>query len=224
MRDRKHTAWRKNRRFGEIHGGRTRLRLADNVFRRVHSLKPPAPSEPLPVCIADNPSRDHFFPLDVDACAAALRALPERDRAGITHLWLRRPRGRARRHDQPLARYACGNGVRLVELFAWRHDRRLPWRGAVPTEREIRHWQRFGAVFAQDADGWFAEFPLAGLQRLFVHLLCHEVGHHVDWYRRHWSPPSLARCEEAAEQYAFRFTARGVQALRGDGDAWCEIP
>ncbi len=41
MQTRKHTAWKKNRKFGDVMGGRQRPKLADNIFNRQHSLTAP---------------------------------------------------------------------------------------------------------------------------------------------------------------------------------------
>lgn len=35
---RKETAWKKNRKFGDVKGGRMRPKLADNIFNRQHNL------------------------------------------------------------------------------------------------------------------------------------------------------------------------------------------
>ncbi|HEX3132222.1 MAG TPA: hypothetical protein VHX44_01425, partial [Planctomycetota bacterium] len=70
---RKETAWRKNRKFSDIHGGRTSLKLTDGIFRRVHALKRPAPGDQLPLFISENPSRDFFHPLDAEALRQELQ-------------------------------------------------------------------------------------------------------------------------------------------------------
>lgn len=36
--NRKETAWKKNRKFGDLHGGRMRLKCADGIFNRKHNL------------------------------------------------------------------------------------------------------------------------------------------------------------------------------------------
>ncbi len=36
--NRKETAWKKNRKFTEIHGRRTRLKCADGIFKRHHNI------------------------------------------------------------------------------------------------------------------------------------------------------------------------------------------
>lgn len=50
-------------------------------------------------------------------------------------------------------------------------------------------------------------FTLPDLRRFYIeHLLYHEVGHHVDWYRRYWSRANLRQVEEAADQYAVQWS------------------
>lgn len=43
--NRKETAWKKNRRFGDFYGGRMRLKCTDGIFKRYHDLLPPAEGE-----------------------------------------------------------------------------------------------------------------------------------------------------------------------------------
>jgi hypothetical protein len=80
--------WKKSRTFGDIYGGRMRMRLDDNIFRRAHSLKRPGISDELPILVQDNPSRDFFFPISVEEAKAAIEALPNDDHQGITHIWM----------------------------------------------------------------------------------------------------------------------------------------
>lgn len=116
--NRKLTAWRKSRKFGDIHGGRTRLRLTDNIFKRCHSLKKPSINDDLPILIEDNPSKDFFFPLSVHEVERALKALPEPDHKEITHIWLRRLKKSDYENGQtPLAEFICGSGVRVIILY-----------------------------------------------------------------------------------------------------------
>jgi hypothetical protein len=64
MRSRKHTAWKENRKFGDVHGGRSHPKITDNIFNRLHSFSRPGPHDPTPILVEDNPSSDYFFPLD----------------------------------------------------------------------------------------------------------------------------------------------------------------
>lgn len=58
---RKETAWKKNRKFGDVKGGRKRPKLADNIFNRQHNLKCPSNSDKTPIFIVDNPSKDFLL-------------------------------------------------------------------------------------------------------------------------------------------------------------------
>ncbi len=39
MQTRKETAWKRNRKLGDVKGGRTQPKITDNIFARVHSLQ-----------------------------------------------------------------------------------------------------------------------------------------------------------------------------------------
>ncbi|KAA3605546.1 MAG: hypothetical protein DWQ01_19715 [Planctomycetota bacterium] len=209
MRSRKHTAWRKNRKLGDVYGGRARPKLADQIFRRAHSLSPPGLDQQTPILIEDNPSRDYFFPLNGEECLQALKALPAGHTKGITHLWLKRqnPKG------SPLAEFICGRGVHLVVMYSWRKDMNL-WLGRrKPSGRVAKEYARFGAEPFYRKGGWHANFSLDNLRRYFVEVLFHEVGHHVDFFHRHWSKANVAEREEFADQYAMSFRPDGIQVL-----------
>lgn len=55
------------------------------------------------------------------------------------------------------------------------------------------------------------------------HLRYHEVGHHVDWYRRHWSKANLREVEEAADQYAVRFAKTATHVFNRLQKARAEV-
>ena len=85
MRHRKETAWRKNRKLGDVYGGRTWPKIADRIFNKAHSLAPPGPDQETPILIEDNPSRDYFFPLTGAETIEAVRsAVREEVRAAAT--------------------------------------------------------------------------------------------------------------------------------------------
>ena len=213
MRSRKHTAYRKNRKFGDVHGGRSRPKITDGIFNRAHSFSPPGPHQSTPILIEDNPSRDYFFPLSGRECVEALRALPNNDHAGVTHLWLRRPGATDRREGLPLAEFICGSGVRLIVMYPWRVDKRLCLGRRKPTGKTSNHYARFGASPFRERGWWFVEFSAFELRRFWVQILYHEVGHHVDWFRRHWSMANGRQVEEFADQYAISFTKTGTNVI-----------
>lgn len=215
VRNRKETAWRKNRRFGDWHGGRVRPRLSDGIFQRLHALHRPDAGDVLPLLIEENPSRDFFFPVDGAETLEALRALPATDTAEITHVWLRR----VRKTDYvagalPLASFTCGSGVRLITMYPWPLDRTLRLGRRKPAKSRVREYAKFEAEPVQEKGRWCFRFSEAGLRRFWVeHLLFHEVGHHVDWYRRRWSGANGRACEEAADQYAMTMSATATLVL-----------
>ncbi|WPH23473.1 hypothetical protein [Variovorax paradoxus] len=178
--------------------------MTDNIFARAHSLQRPADGQRLPVLLQDNPSRDYVFPVSVEEAAAALERLPAQHREGITHIWLR---GRTRHQagpDASLAEFICGSGVRVVVLYAWPADGVLTLGRRQPPRGEIAHFIRFGGVLRQTRGSWTISFEMAGLRRFYLeHLLCHEVGHHVDWFTRFWSKANAKKVEAAADQYAY---------------------
>ncbi|NQU48175.1 MAG: hypothetical protein HQ519_05965 [Planctomycetes bacterium] len=66
MRSPKHTAWKKNRKFGDFKGGRMRTKLADNIFHRLHSLSRPVAGQEVPKLMQDNPGADYYFPVSAE--------------------------------------------------------------------------------------------------------------------------------------------------------------
>lgn len=64
--NRKETAWKKSRKFGDIHGGRMRLKCADGIFNRTHNLLPPSEGQDTPIFIVENTSRDFYYPVTID--------------------------------------------------------------------------------------------------------------------------------------------------------------
>lgn len=208
------TPWKKSRTFGDIYGGRERRKFADNIFARAHSLERPSPYAELPILIEDNPSRDFIFPLGGDEVIEAIKALPNRDYAEITHVWLRR----LKKQDylggaQPYATFSCGNGVRLITLYPFPHDLTYAFGRKRPSNATFNEVSRFGGMINQVGKEWRATWSLNALRNYYAHILYHEVGHHVDWYRRQWSQANSKVLEEAAEQYAFAKTATARHAI-----------
>jgi len=165
MRSKKHTAWRKNRKFGDVHGGRTHPKITDGIFNRAHSLSPPGPDQQTPILIEDNPSRDYFFPLTGEEC---IKALPKRDQVGVTHLWLRRPGATDRREGLPLAQFICGSGVRLIVMFPWRKDMRLCLGRRRPAGILSKECAGFGTPAFRDREWWYVEFSMRDLRRYWI--------------------------------------------------------
>jgi hypothetical protein len=182
--------------------------LATKFFARAHSISRPSPRDELPIVIEDNPSRDFFFPLSGEEVVTALKTLPKRDYAGITHVWLRRGK-KADYLDGmlPYATFSCGSGVRLITLYPFPRDLIQGFGRKRPSNMVFNDAKRFGGKMRQAGKLWQCEWTHDSLRRFYAHILYHEVGHHADWYRRLWSKGNSQELEEAAEQYAFAKSA-----------------
>lgn len=212
--DRRTTAWKKSRKFGDVYGGRRFPKLSNKIFKRCHDLQRPAKSVELPILIQDNPSRDFFFPIDAHEACAALKALPEVDCSDVTHIWCRRMKEpEFSRDSQPMAEFICGSGVRVIVLYPWRKDMTLSWKRK-PSNRFLNEMRRFGFKIIQRRGRWLAQPTLAQLKLYCIQsLLYHEVGHHVDWYNRHWSKANSKQVEDYADQYAIQKTSTATHVV-----------
>ncbi len=214
--DRRHTAWKKSRKFGDVKGGRAWPKIADGILRRVHSLEAPSASDELPIVIEDNPSRDFFFPLSAVEVLAELQRLPKKDVTGITHIWLRRfKKSDYERGEMPLASFMAGGGVKAIVLYPWPVDLTLSLGRRKPTERTLRMYEPYSDRLVQTRRGWQLEFTESGLKDLYTELLLyHEIGHHVDWYQRRWSKANRRNLEEFADRYAYERTSQRCWTYR----------
>lgn len=213
--NRKLTAWKKNRKFGDIHGGRTRLRLTDNIFRRCHSLKRPEADEVLPILIEDNPSKEFFFPLTVHEVEEALKALPKQDYAQITHIWMRRlKKTEYESGKMPLAEFICGSGVRVIILYPIPKNMIVELGQGKPSARKLKELGKWCNDIYFKNGQWQVKWELPELRIYYINnLLYHEVGHHVDWYYRNWTKENSKQAEEYADQYAIQKTATATHVF-----------
>ncbi len=202
MRSRKHTAWRKNRRFGEIFGGRQRRRFTDNIVARAHSLPQPGPGEPLPIVIVENPSRDFYFPAGPDELLARLRRQPWRHIEGLTHLWLRR-RSTNRSEEDLLAAYVCGSGVAAIILYPWRRDGQMLLGPRRPTKGQLRRYARWEPELVATDEGYALQWSESALRDFYLEgLLLHELGHHCDSPSRLRNRAQARQAESFADTYS----------------------
>ena len=191
-------------------GGRMRPKLADNIFARAHSFQRPSQGDSLPIYIIDNPSRDYFFPIGPDEIRRELAHLPRKDWSEITHIWFRRfKKTEYEANELPLAEFSCGSGVRLITLYPW--PRSFEWihGDKMPSATISRILGRYGANISFRSGEWVSRWTEPTLKNFYIeYLLFHEIGHHVDWYSRHWSKANRRKLEEAADQYAFGKTTK----------------
>ena len=208
MQSRKDTAWKKSRKFGDIKGGRQRPRMTDNIFARAHSLRKPSSDEDLPIYVTDNPSRDFYFPIGESEVRKELVKLSDYEWEGVTHIWFRRfKKTEYEANELPLAEFCCGSGVRLITIYPWPIDLKLDHGSKKPSSRWLNVIERYDAKLSFQNDSWVSLWDETRLKDYYVEqLLYHEIGHHLDWYQRHWSKANKKILEEVADQYAYTKT------------------
>jgi hypothetical protein len=207
--NRKYTAWKKNRRLGDVAGGRRTPKFEDHIIRREHSLKLPARGQETPILIEESPSRDFFFPVCSEDVLAYIRSLPTQDVSGITHIWLRCRKSRESLvAHRPLAEYVWGSGVRAIVLYPWPRDCMLRFSKRRPSARTLRAYSRWTRDLIRYRGVWCLRWSEQALHDFYLRgLVAHEVGHHRDPHRR--SQANARRQEETAEQYALERTPAG---------------
>ncbi len=206
MKNRKETAWKKNRRFGEIHGGRERLRLTDNIFKRYHDLLPPAEGEERPVFFVENPSRDFYHPATVEEIKKTLAKLPNDHTRFLTHIWLDKVKKKDYLSGKAVqGEFICGSKVYLIKLYAVSRENKILFGKNKPTSKQLSFYKGYSSDLQQGKEGWYLQFTKEAMkQYILERLLLHEVGHCVDYmYQRYWSKANRDKqVEDAANSYA----------------------
>jgi hypothetical protein len=181
MQNRKETAWKKNREWGQLFGGRTRRRWTDNIVARLHTLTAPGEGAVLPIVMHDNPSSELYFPIEAHEYLAVLRALPPAATAGITHIVLRRGVPLDRRTYQPCCNYVRGSGVCALFVLPWTKSRREVLPHGRPTGAFASELARFGGQFQRRGAKWFVQFSRDDLRAYALHCFLCIVAHHAGY-------------------------------------------
>ena len=165
------TAWKKNREFGDIFGGRLRRRMTDNIFKREHTLLEPSPFDETPIFMLDNPSRDYFFPISVEDIKKTLKKYaPDSD--FITHIWLRRTK--PKHHSKVY--YIWGSRVYLITLYPMRKDLRIYLGKQKPLGKELHEYQKYAELNFDNKKGWFVQFTEQSVKNYYIkELLCYAI-------------------------------------------------
>lgn len=160
---RKQTSWKKNRELGDRMGGRQRVKLEDNIFAREHSFTAPGEFDDIPVYMKDNPSRDWYFPIDVDDIKALLSTYPDDKVSGITHIWMRKHH----RQRQCIAEWIRGSGVNLITLYPITKDNLHCFGKTRPSNKAVREYEKYASIFEEDGS-WYARFTGDSAKRFYL--------------------------------------------------------
>lgn len=204
MQSRKHTSYRKNKKFGDVMGGRKRPKLTDNIFERQHNLSAPSEGEQKPIYIVDNPSRDFYFPIDVNEVKATLGKLPIEHTEHITHIWFQKIKKNDYLEGKTFqASFICGSGVYLIVLHPFPMDNIMRLGKSKPTKKTLNYYKDFGVVLKEDEAGWSLKWTEENVKKYYLEsLLLHEVGHSIDsFYKKFWSKANDQKREKWADNY-----------------------
>ena len=194
----KSTAWKKNRKFGDVFGGRLWPKRKDGIIRRTHSLSAPSEFDQTPIFLADNTSRDYFFPVTPDEVREELDQFPQDDTQSITHIWFRK------HSDEDIQAYvAVGSGVVAVVLYPMRKDLIIDLGNRRPSGRTLKWYEGYASV-KRTAELSIAELTEEPPHRYYLErLLPHEVGHCADYNRGLLNTRSSYKEENSADNYAY---------------------
>jgi len=205
--NRKETAWKKSRKFGDVKGGRKRPKLADNIFNRQHSFLTPAKGEETPIFILDNPSRDLFFPVTVEDIKEFLNKLPSEHTENLTHIWLKKMSNKEYEKEGSFQGcFICGSGVNLIVLHPFPRDLIMKFGTKKPTNKTLKWYAPYEPELIHSDGKWILKWTEEKIKQYYLEgLFLHEIGHQIDSiYKRFWSSNySKKRGEDFADNFAY---------------------
>ena len=205
LQNRKETAWKKNRKFGDIHGGRMRLKCADGIFNRKHNLLPPTADQDRPVFMVEKTSRDFYFPVTVDEIKETLKKLPEAHTEDLTHIWLDKvKKSEYLRGETVQGEFIYGSKVYLIKLYAVSKDNKMLFGQKKPTTKQLSFYKQYCKDLQHDKNGWYLQWTTESYKKYYLEkLLLNEIGHAVDFmYQRLWSKANSRQTDDFANNYA----------------------
>lgn len=220
--NRKETAWKKNRKFGDIHGGRMRLKCTDGIFDRKHSLLPPTLGQETPIFIQANASRDFYFPVTIDEIKETLKKLPKEHTKYLTHLWLDKVKKSEYYKGETLqAEFICGSNVYIIKLYAVPKDNRMIFGQTKPTTKQLSFYKQYCTDLQHDKNGWYLQWTLESYKKYYLEkLLLNEIGHSVDYmYQRFWSKANSKKTDDFANNYAVIWGNNVKQTIEENNEA-----
>ncbi|GHT44445.1 hypothetical protein FACS189454_01840 [Planctomycetales bacterium] len=209
--NRKETAWKKNRKFSDIHGGRMRLKCTDGIFQRCHDLLPPTEGEEKPIFYMENPSKDFYYPATIEEIKETLKLLPREHTEIITHIWLDKIKKKDYQHGKAAqGEFICGSKVYLIKLYAVSIDNKMFFGKTKPSNKPLSFYKPYCTDLQHGKDGWYLQWTEDCMKKYFLEkLLLHEIGHCVDSvYQRCWSKANTRKKENFADNYAVIWSNR----------------
>lgn len=205
MQTRKHTAWKKNRRFGDIKGGRLRVKCKDGIFNRYHSFLKPSKGVETPVFMVENPSKDFYFPITPDDIKEVLKKLPNEHTRSLSYIWLRKIKKRDYLNDPLQGSFIVGSGVHLIILYPFPIDNRMIFGKVKPLQKKVNYYKNYTTELQQDDKGyWYLQWAEDEIKKYYLeNLLLYEIGNSIhSYYSIYWSKAADKKKEAFADSYA----------------------
>lgn len=195
----KKTAWKKSRTFGDIKGGRMRIKLKDNILKREHSLLKPTDFDTCPIYMIENPSRDYYFPVTIEEINNALNQLPREDISHITHIWLRKNNSKASCQGYT----TVGSGVYAIILYPFPKNNKIFIGKQKPSHKQLTWYKGYASELIKEKDSWYIKFSKESAKKYYLErLLMHEVGHCANASLM-FNKAATYKSENKANNYAF---------------------
>lgn len=205
--NRKETAWKKSRKFGDVKGGRMKPKLADNIFNRQHSLLAPSENVETPIYMLDNTSRDMFFPITINEIKEVLNKLSDHHTDNITHIWFRKmKKNDYEKKESCQGSFICGSGVNLIVLYPFPTDLKMKFGNKKPNYKTLKWYFAYEPELIEINGKWILKWTKEKIKRYYLEeLLLHEIGHKIDSvYQRFWSSNyRKQKGENFADNYAY---------------------
>jgi hypothetical protein len=216
---RKETAWKKNRKFGGVKGGRTFPKITNRIFNRQHSLQKPNENDELPIFFKDNPSKDFYFPIEETEVLERINQLPIEHRENITHIWLKKvDKEDYQKGDSLQGMFICGSGVNLIVLSAFPKNLKMIFGAQKPLKKELNlysNWCR-NLRFDEKKNVWYLKWEVEKVRDYYLNfLLLHELGHFVESvYQSFWSKANERKSENFADNFARIWHLRNTETIK----------
>jgi hypothetical protein len=216
---RKETAWKKNRKFGDVKGGRTFPKITNRIFNRQHSLQKPNENDELPIFFKDNPSKDFYFPIEETEVLERINQLPIEHRENITHIWLKKvDKEDYQKGDSLQGMFICGSGVNLIVLSAFPKNLKMIFGAQKPLKKELNlysNWCR-NLRFDEKKNVWYLKWEVEKVRDYYLNfLLLHELGHFVESvYQSFWSKANERKSENFADNFARIWHLRNTETIK----------
>jgi len=203
--NRKETAWKKSRKFGDVKGGRKWPKIVDRVFNREHNLSPPIEGEETPIFIIDNPSRDFFFPVSKDEIKEFLEKLPTEHSENLTHIWLKKISKKDFLKERVQGCFICGSGVNLIVLYPFPKDLTMNFGNKKPDKKTLKWYSKYKPELIEEKGNWKLIWSKEKIKEYYLEgLFLHEIGHKMDSInQRYWSKANKRKIENFADNFAY---------------------